>query len=139
MPRDHFPCYCLTNSGVELSRICFSLLLKLNCCFRVCFRRNANRERAAEQLERLKDQLLLQQFLQECDELRDWLHDKMAAAQDETYRDAKNLHSKYLRHQAFEREIAANKDRLLRLQEVGILLMYEGQLFIKFCNLSCNL
>ena len=42
----------------------------------------------------------------------------MAAAQDETYRDAKNLHSKYLRHQAFEREIAANKDRLLRLQEV---------------------
>ena len=82
-------------------------------------RRNANRERAAEQLERLKDQLLLQQFLQECDELRDWLHDKMAAAQDETYRDAKNLHSKYLRHQAFEREIAANKDRLLRLQDVS--------------------
>lgn len=43
----------------------------------------------------------------------------MAAAQDETYRDAKNLHSKYLRHQAFEREIAANKDRLMHLQEVS--------------------
>lgn len=51
-------------------------------------------------------------------QLRDWLHDKMAAAQDETYRDAKNLHSKYLRHQAFEREIAANKERLQRLMEV---------------------
>ena len=51
--------------------------------------------------------------------VRDWLHDKMAAAQDETYRDAKNLHSKYLRHQAFEREIAANKDRLTRLMQVG--------------------
>jgi hypothetical protein len=43
----------------------------------------------------------------------------MAASQDETYRDAKNLHSKYMRHQAFEAEIAANKDRLQRVQEVG--------------------
>lgn len=82
-------------------------------------RRNANRQRAYEQLERLKDQLLLQQFVQECEELRDWLQDKMAAAQDETYRDAKNLHSKYMRHQAFESEIAANKDRLLRLHQAG--------------------
>ncbi|XP_060584243.1 spectrin beta chain-like isoform X5 [Ruditapes philippinarum] len=88
-------------------------------------RRNTNRQRADEQLERLKDQLLLQQFLQECDELRDWLHDKMADAEDETYRDAKNLHSKYLRHQAFEREINANKDRLMRLQEAGEQLMAE--------------
>ncbi|XP_056020672.1 spectrin beta chain-like isoform X17 [Ostrea edulis] len=88
-------------------------------------RRDVNRQRAYEQLERLKDQLLLQQFLQECDELRDWLHDKMAAAQDETYRDAKNLHSKYLRHQAFEREIAANKERLQRLMQSGEGLMQE--------------
>ncbi|XP_052270062.1 spectrin beta chain-like isoform X3 [Dreissena polymorpha] len=88
-------------------------------------RRNTNRQRADEQLDRLRDQLLLQQFLQECDELRDWLHDKMADAEDETYRDAKNLHSKYLRHQAFEREIAANKDRLMRLQKAGEELMAE--------------
>lgn len=33
------------------------------------FRRNTNRQRADEQLDRLKDQLLLQQFLQECDEV----------------------------------------------------------------------
>ena len=58
----------------------------------------------------------------------------MAAAQDETYRDAKNLHSKYLRHQAFEREIAANKDRLLRLQEVSVLLqdlLWNSNMFIQ--------
>ncbi|GFN97697.1 spectrin beta chain [Plakobranchus ocellatus] len=86
-------------------------------------RRDQNRQRADEQLERLKDQLTLQQFLQECDELRDWLQDKMAAAQDETYRDAKNLHSKYVRHQAFESEIAANKDRLNRVLEEGDSIM----------------
>ncbi|XP_035827842.1 spectrin beta chain isoform X4 [Aplysia californica] len=86
-------------------------------------RRDQNRQRADEQLDRLKDQLTLQQFLQECDELRDWLQDKMAAAQDETYRDAKNLHSKYVRHQAFESEIAANKDRLNRVVEEGETIM----------------
>ncbi len=40
------------------------------------------------------------------------------AAQDETYRDAKNIHSKYMRHKAFESEIAANKDRLNKLIQV---------------------
>ncbi|KAH9489100.1 hypothetical protein Btru_057665 [Bulinus truncatus] len=88
-------------------------------------RRDQNRLRADEQLERLRDQLNLQQFLQECDELRDWLQDKMAAAQDETYRDAKNLHSKYVRHQAFESEIAANKDRLNRVMEEGEAIMHN--------------
>ncbi|XP_076464437.1 spectrin beta chain-like isoform X2 [Babylonia areolata] len=88
-------------------------------------RRNANRQRADELLDRLKDQLTLQQFLQECDELRDWLADKMAASQDETYRDAKNLHSKYMRHQAFESEIAANKDRLNRVQQEAEEIMQQ--------------
>jgi len=39
----------------------------------------------------------------------------MLAAQDETYREAKNIHSKWMRHQAFESEIKSNKDRLERL------------------------
>ena len=58
--------------------------------------------------------------MQDCDELSEWLGDKMIAAQDETYRDAKNIHSKYMRHQAFESEIAANKDRLNKLIQVNI-------------------
>ena len=77
-----------------------------------------NRRRAEEALVRLKDQLKLQQFLQECDELADWLGEKNIAAQDDTYRDAKNIHSKFLRHQAFESEVAANKERLDKLEEV---------------------
>ncbi|XP_064621468.1 spectrin beta chain-like isoform X3 [Lineus longissimus] len=88
-------------------------------------RRNANRERAYEQLNKLKDSLLLQQFMQDCDDLADWLQDKQIAAQDETYRDAKNIHSKYMRHQAFESEVAANKDRLLKIQQDGEDLMRE--------------
>ena len=78
-----------------------------------------NRQRAEEALARLRDQLKLQQFLQEGDELEDWLAEKSIAAQDDTYRDAKNIHSKFLRHQAFESEIAANKERLEKLEEEG--------------------
>jgi spectrin beta len=88
-------------------------------------RRDANRQRGYEQLERLKDSMQLQQFFQETEELSEWIGDKMIAAQDETYRDAKNIHSKYMRHQAFESEIAANKDRLAKIEEEGAELMRQ--------------
>ena len=37
---------------------------------RFCCRRDHNRQRAADQLERLKDSLLVQQYFQDCDEVR---------------------------------------------------------------------
>ena len=43
----------------------------------------------------------------------------MMSAQDETYRDAKNIHSKWMRHQAFEAEVKSNKDRLDKLVDEG--------------------
>ena len=43
----------------------------------------------------------------------------MIAAQDETDRDANNIHSKYMRHSAFESEISSNKDQLKKLEEDG--------------------
>ncbi len=49
-------------------------------------RRDANREKAANVLEKLKDALALQQFLSDCEELREWIEEKMIRAQDETYR-----------------------------------------------------
>lgn len=49
-------------------------------------RREANREKALDALEKLKDALALQQFLSDCEELREWIEEKMIRAQDETYR-----------------------------------------------------
>ena len=88
-------------------------------------RRQQNRQRAYDQLQKLKDSLKMQQFLQDCEELSDWLGEKQIAAQDETYRDAKNIHSKYMRHQAFESEIKSNKDRLEKLVQEGEALVEE--------------
>lgn len=49
-------------------------------------RREANREKANAALNRLRDALSLQQFLSDCEELREWIEEKMIRAQDETYR-----------------------------------------------------
>ncbi|XP_066961573.1 spectrin beta chain isoform X23 [Macrobrachium rosenbergii] len=88
-------------------------------------RRQQNRERAMEQMERLRDQLQVHQFLQDCEELNDWVQEKHIIAQDESYRSAKTVHSKWTRHQAFEAEIASNKDRLVRVQKAGEELVKE--------------
>lgn len=53
------------------------------------------------------------------------MQEKNIIAQDETYRSAKTVHSKWTRHQAFEAEIAANKDRLKKLQQDAEELMKE--------------
>lgn len=82
-------------------------------------RREANLKRAAEMTDKLKDQLQLQQFLSNCDELNEWMQEKAIVAEDESYRSAKTLHSKWTRHRAHELEIAANKDRLKRLRQEG--------------------
>ncbi|KAK8763192.1 hypothetical protein V5799_034199 [Amblyomma americanum] len=88
-------------------------------------RRDANRKLASEQMARLADQLALHQFLQDCDQLTEWIQEKMIVAQDETYRSAKTVHSKWTRHQAFEAEVQANKERLERAQQAGRALVAE--------------
>jgi len=76
-----------------------------------------NEKRSARVVARLRDSVKYYQFLQECDELKEWLEYKLIQAQDESYRDAKNIHMKYLRHKAFESEISANRNRLEEIEK----------------------
>uniref|UniRef100_A0A1I8H732 PH domain-containing protein n=1 Tax=Macrostomum lignano TaxID=282301 RepID=A0A1I8H732_9PLAT len=75
-------------------------------------RREANLARAQERLDQLRGQLALQHLRQDIDDLAEWIEDRRLVADDESFRDAKNITSRYNRHKAFEREIDANKDRL---------------------------
>ena len=43
----------------------------------------------------------------------------MLTAQDTSYDEARNLHSKWLKHQAFMAELASNKDWLNKVDQVG--------------------
>nr|XP_034832695.1 spectrin beta chain isoform X2 [Maniola hyperantus] len=94
-------------------------------------RRDLNREKALQQMEKLQDQLQLHQFLQDCDELGEWVQEKNVTAQDDTYRSAKTIHSKWTRHQAFEAEIAANKERLFAVQNAAEELMRQKPEFVE--------
>lgn len=70
---------------------------------------------------------------QDCEELGEWVQEKKFIAQDETYRSAKTVHSKWTRHQAFEAEIASNKERMGRVQQVklnNIVILYKTSLEI---------
>ncbi|XP_037941543.1 spectrin beta chain isoform X2 [Teleopsis dalmanni] len=82
-------------------------------------RRDDNRERALDQHEKLKNQVKLHEFLQDLEELTEWVQEKYVTSQDETYRSAKTIHSKWTRHQAFEAEVSANKERLFEAERAA--------------------
>ena len=49
----------------------------------------------------------------------------MLTAQDMSYDEARNLHSKWLKHQAFMAELASNKEWLDKIEKEGMQLISE--------------
>ncbi|XP_023132586.2 spectrin beta chain, non-erythrocytic 1 isoform X2 [Amphiprion ocellaris] len=88
-------------------------------------RHKKNRAAASDLLARLKDNRDLQKFLQDCQELSLWINEKMLTAQDMSYDEARNLHSKWLKHQAFMAELQSNKEWLDKIDKDGQTLMAE--------------
>uniref|UniRef100_A0A5F8GH03 Spectrin beta, non-erythrocytic 1 n=1 Tax=Monodelphis domestica TaxID=13616 RepID=A0A5F8GH03_MONDO len=54
-----------------------------------------------------------------------WINEKMLTAQDMSYDEARNLHSKWLKHQAFMAELASNKEWLDKIEKAGMQLIAE--------------
>uniref|UniRef100_A0A8D3DJ88 Spectrin beta chain n=1 Tax=Scophthalmus maximus TaxID=52904 RepID=A0A8D3DJ88_SCOMX len=86
-------------------------------------RHDKNKRRAQEVSEKLRDNRDLQHFLQNTHDLTLWINEKMLTAQDTSYDEARNLHSKWLKHQAFMAELASNKDWLNKVDQEGQELM----------------
>uniref|UniRef100_A0A672T271 Spectrin beta chain n=1 Tax=Sinocyclocheilus grahami TaxID=75366 RepID=A0A672T271_SINGR len=82
-----------------------------------------NRDKAKEVSGKLKDNRELQHFLQNTQDLTLWINEKMLTAQDTSYDEARNLHSKWQKHQAFMAELASNKDWLHNIDKEGQELM----------------
>merc|ERR1719278_2053766 len=61
-------------------------------------RRNSNRAAALGQMDRLRDDHMLHSFLQDCDELHDWIQVRNVQVQEDTYRSSRTIHSKWTRH-----------------------------------------
>ncbi|XP_078515642.1 spectrin beta chain, erythrocytic [Lissotriton helveticus] len=82
-------------------------------------RNKANTAKAKEVSLLLMDNRDLQSFLQNCQELTFWINEKLLTAQDMSYDEAHNLHSKWLKHQAFMAELASNRGWLDKVDEEG--------------------
>uniref|UniRef100_A0A673H9N2 Spectrin beta chain, non-erythrocytic 1-like n=1 Tax=Sinocyclocheilus rhinocerous TaxID=307959 RepID=A0A673H9N2_9TELE len=54
-----------------------------------------------------------------------WINEKMLTAQDMSYDEARNLHSKWLKHQAFMAELQSNKEWLDKIEKEGTQLVSE--------------
>ncbi|XP_037389644.1 spectrin family protein isoform X2 [Pygocentrus nattereri] len=88
-------------------------------------RHQKNKQAANDLLAKLKDNRELQHFLQDGQELTLWINEKMLTAQDMSYDEARNLHSKWQKHQAFMAELASNKDWLDKIDKEGQALVAE--------------
>ncbi|MGH0114477.1 UNVERIFIED_CONTAM: hypothetical protein FKN15_018796 [Acipenser sinensis] len=86
-------------------------------------RYNTNLRKAKEVTAKLKDNSDLQHFLQNTQDLTFWINEKMLTAQDTSYDEARNLHSKWQKHKAFMAELASNKDWLDKIDQEGEQLM----------------
>ncbi|NXK01173.1 SPTB2 protein, partial [Corythaixoides concolor] len=82
-------------------------------------RHRRNRDAAQELLAKLRDNWELQRFLQDGQELTLWINEKMLTAQDVSYEEARALHAKWQKHQAFGAELAANKGWLEKMEKEG--------------------
>ncbi|XP_030854700.1 spectrin beta chain, non-erythrocytic 5 [Strongylocentrotus purpuratus] len=82
-------------------------------------RRNKVKERSEQRCKALKESQEHLEFVRDADEISSWLAEKFEIADDESYRELTNLPGKVKKHQAFEAEITANKERLDKLNETG--------------------
>ncbi|XP_037257634.1 spectrin beta chain, erythrocytic [Falco rusticolus] len=75
--------------------------------------------KAEEAAGLLQDNHELQSFLQSCQELDAWVEEKMLTAQDASYSEARGLHGKWQKHQAFMAELASSQGWLEKIETEG--------------------
>ncbi|RWS03708.1 hypothetical protein B4U79_02448, partial [Dinothrombium tinctorium] len=80
-----------------------------------------------DQRSKLGESQTLQQFSRDADEIENWIAEKVQVAMDESYKDPANIQSKHQKHQAFESELAANKDRIEAIIGMGKNLIDKHQ------------
>ncbi|NXD45216.1 SPTB1 protein, partial [Copsychus sechellarum] len=83
-------------------------------------RHGAVMDKVEEAAGLMQDNHDLQTFLQSCREFDSWVDEKMLMAQDVSYGEARGLHSKWQKHQAFMAELAPNQSWLEKIEAEGM-------------------
>jgi spectrin alpha len=82
-------------------------------------RRSELQDKSAQRRIRLEDAYNYQQFDRDCDETKGWLNEKLKIANDENYLDPTNINGKVQKHQNFDIELQANKNRFDEVLNTG--------------------
>uniref|UniRef100_H0ZL45 Spectrin beta, non-erythrocytic 5 n=1 Tax=Taeniopygia guttata TaxID=59729 RepID=H0ZL45_TAEGU len=94
-------------------------------CQAVLRRKKRLLENAAARRHLLEESRLLQKFLRNSFEVAAWINEKNSIAQDDSWKDPSNLQTKLQRHQAFQAEIMANRNRLDSIKSEGEKMLHE--------------
>ncbi|XP_055956724.1 spectrin beta chain, non-erythrocytic 2 isoform X1 [Patella vulgata] len=89
-------------------------------------RRSQVKNRSEQRKQQLADNLLYAKFNQDAAEAEGWIDDKLKVAYEDDFQNSTDLHDKMKKlqkHQAFESEIVANKDRINKIKQNGELLI----------------
>ncbi|NXQ26015.1 SPTN5 protein, partial [Alaudala cheleensis] len=96
-----------------------------NRCQAVLRRKQRLLENAAARRHLLEESRLLQKFLKNSFEVAAWINEKNSIAQDDSWKDPSNLQTKLQKHQTFQAEIMANRNRLDSIKSEGEKMLHE--------------
>ncbi|NXL58532.1 SPTN5 protein, partial [Chordeiles acutipennis] len=96
-----------------------------NRCQAVLRRKEKLLESAAARRHLLEESRLLQKLLRNSFEVAAWINEKNSIAQDDSWKDPSNLQTKLQKHQTFEAEIMANRNRLDSIKSEGEKMLRE--------------
>ncbi|XP_053169097.1 spectrin beta chain, non-erythrocytic 5 [Hemicordylus capensis] len=97
----------------------------MNKCQAVLRRKERLLEIALARRRLLEESWLLQKFLRNSFEVAAWMSEKNSIALDESWRDLSNLQAKLQKHQTFQAEIVANRNRLDSIKAEGEKMLQE--------------
>ncbi|KFQ58276.1 Spectrin beta chain, non-erythrocytic 5, partial [Pelecanus crispus] len=96
-----------------------------NRCQAVLRRKEKLLENAAARRHLLEESRLLQKLLRNSFEVAAWINEKNSIAQDDSWKDPSNLQTKLQKHQTFQAEIMANRNRLDSIKSEGEKMVRE--------------
>ncbi|XP_071665312.1 spectrin beta chain, non-erythrocytic 5 [Patagioenas fasciata] len=96
-----------------------------NRCQAVLRRKEKLLENAAARRHLLEESRLLQKLLRSSFEVAAWINEKNSIAQDDSWKDPSNLQTKLQKHQTFQAEIMANRNRLDSIKSEGEKMLRE--------------
>uniref|UniRef100_A0A8C7C107 Spectrin alpha chain, erythrocytic 1 n=1 Tax=Neovison vison TaxID=452646 RepID=A0A8C7C107_NEOVI len=98
---------------------------------RVQDRWNALKELLTAELKKLGAYADLKKFHHDLEDLEEWISEMLPVACDESYKDPTNIQRKFVKHQAFEKEVLGRADEV-----EGVLRLGESLIDQKACDIS---